>query len=802
VAIGKRSAVQRDLRTLFTVGTLGDLTDGQILERFATGDHDVAELALAALIERHGPMVLGVCRGILADPHDAEDAFQATFLVLLKKAPGLWVRDSLGAWLYQVAHRTASCARSAAARRRKHERRSAEMTSPRSVDHEAGTDRERDRVLHEEINRLPDRYRLPIVLCDLEGHTCEAAARSMGCPVGTLKSWRSRGRDRLRSRLVRRGLAPSFALLEPVPPTLSVPHGLMDATVKSALCFAKAGGAAGIVSTAVGDLTRGVLNTMFLARLRVILSIAAPLVGILAVGVGVGIANHAGVASGHPGAQAAPPPPKPAGKPIRQILREAGVAVQTSPDPGSRAYALIEIVKAQARAGDKEGAMESARQAAAAALALDPNGQCWALAALAWARAGADDREGALNVLRLAKKRAEAIGTDWGPSVVLRIVAGSQFDLGARDDARATIQSMNDIALAIPALANDRLGPLSNLVIAQVYTGDFEGAFRIVEGAGAGNQYLQGQLLGEMADAAAANATFYLQPRKSLGPEERKGRRSLLERIAKALEPFAFAEEKPYVQLAIASAMLGDFEGALRLAHRIGKDPIQHPHAIDQTDTPYVLAVIGGYQGKAGHRGEARATLREALDLIRHDPRLSSRLAQVAWGQAKAGDFAGALKTLESVDPQERIRSLIEIAEGQDEAGDHEGARTTLRLALGEAERRPRTPEPPRGTNLPAPPVRADSKVVSPDPALQSKDAALAQIAAIQAKMGALDAAVAAFRSITLEDHKGWAARDIAEARTKAGDAEGTLMWALSLEAPAVRAWALRGLAMGVRARR
>ena len=125
VAIGKDGAALRQLRTLFNVGAIRELTDGQLLERFATGRGEAAELAFAALVERHGPMVLRVCRGVLADPHDAQDAFQATFLVLVRKARALWVRDSLGPWLHQVAYRTASWARSAAARRRRHERRAA-----------------------------------------------------------------------------------------------------------------------------------------------------------------------------------------------------------------------------------------------------------------------------------------------------------------------------------------------------------------------------------------------------------------------------------------------------------------------------------------------------------------------------------------------------------------------------------------------------------------------------------------------------------------------------------------------------
>ena len=110
MARGRNGAVAKQLRTVFHLGTIRELTDGQLLERFATGGGEIAELAFAALVERHGPMVLRVCRSILAESHDSQDAFQATFLVLVKKARGLWVRDSLGPWLHQVAYRTALCA--------------------------------------------------------------------------------------------------------------------------------------------------------------------------------------------------------------------------------------------------------------------------------------------------------------------------------------------------------------------------------------------------------------------------------------------------------------------------------------------------------------------------------------------------------------------------------------------------------------------------------------------------------------------------------------------------------------------
>jgi RNA polymerase sigma factor (sigma-70 family) len=237
VPIDKNAAVVRQLRTLYSVGTIRELTDGQLLERFSTGPTEAAELAFAVVVERHGPVVLRVCRSVLPDPHDAQDAFQATFLVLVRKARGLWVRDSLGPWLHQVAYRTASCARLAAARRRRHERCAALASE------EAYTEVADDlgQVLHEEIERLPERFRAPLILCDLEGRTHEQAARHLGWPVGTVKSRQARGRERLRDRLARRGLAPDAvvlgAALRPDGGPALLSPALVDSTARAAVEF-------------------------------------------------------------------------------------------------------------------------------------------------------------------------------------------------------------------------------------------------------------------------------------------------------------------------------------------------------------------------------------------------------------------------------------------------------------------------------------------------------------------------------------------------------------------------------------
>ena len=194
---GDRSgAVMEHLRTLFSVGTVGALSDGHLLDLFVTR-HD--ESAFEALIERHGPMVQRICRQVLVDTHDAQDASQAVFLVLARRARSIRSHGSLASWLHGVALRTASKARTAAARRRIHERRAGEIRALASSGRAPGDDPSWPEV-HEELNRLPEKYREPIVLCHLEGLTREMAANRLGWPVGTVQS-----------RLARPGAAPSPA---------------------------------------------------------------------------------------------------------------------------------------------------------------------------------------------------------------------------------------------------------------------------------------------------------------------------------------------------------------------------------------------------------------------------------------------------------------------------------------------------------------------------------------------------------------------------------------------------------------
>ena len=203
MAIETLGAALRQINRLFADGAVTGLSDAQLLERFVSG-HDAA--AFEALVARHGPMVLSVCRGILKDPNDAEDAFQATFLILVKKSGTFRGHVALGPWLYRVAHRVAIRANAAAARRRACERRAGQMAATR-LDIGAGGPDELLQALHEEIARLPEKLRRAVILCDLERIPQDRAAEELRLSERTFQRRLSEGRERLKARLIRRGLA-------------------------------------------------------------------------------------------------------------------------------------------------------------------------------------------------------------------------------------------------------------------------------------------------------------------------------------------------------------------------------------------------------------------------------------------------------------------------------------------------------------------------------------------------------------------------------------------------------------------
>ena len=344
----------QDLETIFRGGTLSALSDGQLLELFLGRRDEAGEQAFGALVDRHGPMVYRVCGQVLGDCHEAQDAFQAVFLVLARKAGAVRNRESLGSWLYGVALRVAARARTGLNRRRARERQAEDghdEIPARAAEAPGHTDDAE--AVHQEVGRLAEKYRAPIVLCYLEGLTHDQAAARLGWPVGTVRSRLARARDQLRVRLVRRGVTVPAAL-GPLAGWLgfeaagiadaatmaattfsAVPADLLAMTIRSACQMAdgKAATVALFSSTAF-SLSRGVLKTMALEKMATLAWTVLP-AGILVITAGWVIGHEPGSKQNPQGAAvprqesktvtapAAPEPPDPVDPLVRQLLNAA-----------------------------------------------------------------------------------------------------------------------------------------------------------------------------------------------------------------------------------------------------------------------------------------------------------------------------------------------------------------------------------------------------------------------------------------------------------------------------------------------
>jgi RNA polymerase sigma factor (sigma-70 family) len=300
------SAVVHHLRRAVLLRDGAGIPDGQLLESFIQHQDDAA---FEALVRRHGPMVLGVCRRILHHPHDVEDAFQATFLVLVRKATSIVPRARVGSWLFGVARMTARRARAARATRQTRERPVSTLPEPASA--------RRDDPWHDwlplldaELERLPEKYRLPIVLCDLENQPIKETARQLGWPQGTLAGRLARARTLLAKRLRRHGSTLSGGALAGVlsanAASAATPYTLVSLTVKAASVFA-ARKATVDLSANVAALTEGVVRTMFLKKIKIV-ALGVILVAALSMGAAMYPARTAGAEP--PAAQPVPSQPR------------------------------------------------------------------------------------------------------------------------------------------------------------------------------------------------------------------------------------------------------------------------------------------------------------------------------------------------------------------------------------------------------------------------------------------------------------------------------------------------------------
>jgi RNA polymerase sigma factor (sigma-70 family) len=266
---GLRKALDRVRQALDPSG----ITDVQLLKRFIA---EQDEAAFSALVRRHGPMVLGVCQRILRNSHDTEDAFQATFLVLVQRARSVINQQAIGSWLYTVAFRSAQQARARNIRRQKREAQVQVMPHPEVAPEEP---QDWKPVLDHELNRLPEKYRTPVILCDLENRPRREVARQLGLAEGTLASRLARARRMLAQRLTRHGITlsgGSLAVGLSQTASAGVPPALVSVTTKSASLVAT--GQVSAIATSVSILMNGATQAMFFAKLKAMLATVIALV--------------------------------------------------------------------------------------------------------------------------------------------------------------------------------------------------------------------------------------------------------------------------------------------------------------------------------------------------------------------------------------------------------------------------------------------------------------------------------------------------------------------------------------------
>jgi RNA polymerase sigma factor (sigma-70 family) len=284
MATAQAGIVLRHIRDLVASENTGKLLDRQLLERFTTA-HE--QEAFATLIRHHGPLVLSVCRRVLGNWHDAEDAFQATFLILARKADSIHKQQSLGCWLYQVAYHAALKAKTQAVHRQQRERQAGSRPTTDPLAEVTG--RELLSVLDEELQGLPEQYRTPLVLCYLQGKTCDEAARESGWSYRTFQRRLDQARQRLRGRLARRGLTLPGALLATgvtqCTATAAVPARLATATLETALATTWSATASVPVTSAAVTLAEAVCRALFTSKLK-LAGVCVFLVGLLALGLG------------------------------------------------------------------------------------------------------------------------------------------------------------------------------------------------------------------------------------------------------------------------------------------------------------------------------------------------------------------------------------------------------------------------------------------------------------------------------------------------------------------------------------
>ena len=788
------------LDSLLRAGSMAGLSDAELLDRVSATDRDVASVAFEALIRRHGTMVLATCRGVLRNEHDAEDAFQTTFLTLARRVGSLRCASSLGAWLHRVALRASERARARAARRHVRETARAELLT--MALHQPPCDAERDelhRLVHHELDCLPERYRLVLVLCDLESATYEQAAAKLRVPVGTVRSRLSRARERLRSRIVRRGFAlpagVTASILAGRNVSATVPPRLIARTLGSVKLTLAGAGALTASTHAVGSL-RWLLRSFGTASsAKAILAI-----GLIALGVGF-VAGDSGLR-----------PPRNAARAVRQVRASTATTAAPTEMRQNQAPASKPPEKKPAQAIPRTtlvSLLDEARQRAADL--NDSRSRARILLAVATAYAKLDDRATASMIFDQAIQAAMAIDNRL-KVYTIEAIAVAQIAAKADKAALTTIQRALELTEKIPD-QHERSNARMYIVRTFARAGALEEALRIVRDLPVAGMYRSRALayaLGGLKESNAAAARLFM-PTVMAMAEELGDRTRWAECMGFIPDVLSDADDvgdllriADQLEASVAEFGLMDQRGLICLHSQVK-----------------VLSALAKAQAKAGSREAAVATFNKAESLAAMPPSegeslRSSRRARLAGDRADAGDIEGAIRTVRLIVYEyHKATALARIAEAQATAGRREPARTLFSNAIETARQikiRDELRDRPGDFNLNAAECLRTIAYVQAKAGftadalstaesiieLRWRNSALAMIAPCMAKEGQIKPALEVAQKIDDENAKNSALEGIALAQSAAGDLAGALEWVRTRPTAEARANALLGVVQAI----
>ena len=674
---GRLTETGDDLRTLLTVGSIGALDDGELLDLFeGRGEGaSAADRAFETLVERYGGMVLRVARGRLDSEEDARDAFQATFWLLARRSRSIRNREALAGWLFGVASRVAARAGVEATRRRDRERRAATPVEDSTLD-PARPDRDLDLAptIQDEVRRLPEKYRAAVILRDLEGLSSEEAATRLGCPVGTLKARLSRARARLRTRLADRGFAPLGWESSP-PRPLVVPIPLIRAACRVALSASPSAGPPAATVASIITLARGASRTMFLSSIQSWTAVAAIAVAATVGGAiitenfpssgsgqnPIGTSEAGGPGSTRPETHPTSRPSAPVETtaptvfplPLHpQVFRQAIIAAEALPDAPSRTEALLRIGRSQTLQGDRDGARQTLRKALAVMATGKPE-ESWTtyhpVARIAEAQALNGDAADAHQTFGRSIAVIEALSFSRQPNE-FRSAIKIQQKIEGRHASRDLVTAYRS---CLTKLEVDRGTEQPSIMIARLASlaGDFDGALDTIRRS----REFQGP------GCASFQVKAYLAVAGSLLPDDPP---TLIDSILTRTRQAIFEEEEvlsgfnnaiPLIKIALN---LGRFEQAEELGTAFGKP--RPPDVLDRRNEVKVFNIsmcynrIAEAENNAGQFERAKKSAMKAIEWIRgvDEPKFQHHPINRALDELlKAGGEEGAKAILESLPP-------------------------------------------------------------------------------------------------------------------------------------------------------